>query len=162
MALPMALPMTLPTALPMSLAMTLLMSLPANLQLASSLVNDTSDKVCSTLASSLVTDKANIDLPLPLLLYPNISLPFHFHCITCIDLRTAHSYIINILLGSKLFFQFFNLWFLPITQNMFPCPAIATLIIIVRSQYFFLLFNQWLYLGIFLLISYYLTILMIM
>ena len=99
MALLMALPMILPTALPMSLAMTLLMSLPANLQLASSLVNDTSDKVCSTLASSLVTDETNIDLPLPLLLYPNISLPFHYYCITGIDLRTAHSYIINILLG---------------------------------------------------------------
>ena len=37
------------------------------------------------LASSLVTDVTNIDLTLPLLPFPNITLSLNFHCITGID-----------------------------------------------------------------------------
>ena len=77
MALPMALPMTLHTVLPMNL--------PMDLPLVSSLVTDASDKFCSTLESSLMTDDTNIYLPLHLLPYPNISMSFHFYCITDID-----------------------------------------------------------------------------
>ena len=75
----MALPMLLPTALPMVLPTALALALPTDLPLASSLVTDARNKVCSTLAFSLVTDENNIDLPLPLLPYPNISLQLHFY-----------------------------------------------------------------------------------
>ena len=98
MALPMALSTTLPTALPMTLSMALLTYPP----IASSLVTDASDEVCSTLTSSLVIDETNIDLPLPLLPYPNMVLPFHFHCITGIDLTYLLSYLPSLLLKDLL------------------------------------------------------------
>ena len=85
-AIPVALPTVLPTALPTALSMTL----PTAWPIASSLMTDTNDKVSSTLTFSLVTNDTNIDLQWPLLPYPNISLSFHFHCITCIDF-TYHS-----------------------------------------------------------------------
>ena len=39
----------------------------------------------STLVSNLVTDASNTGLNFPLFPFPNISLPFRFHCITGID-----------------------------------------------------------------------------
>ena len=85
MTLPMDLPISLPTALLMVLPMALPMALLTDLLIASSLMTNEINKVCSPLSSSLVTDETNIDLPLPLLSYPNISLQIHFHCITRID-----------------------------------------------------------------------------
>ena len=102
MALLMALPTALPTAIPMALPTALSIALPTDLLIASSLVTDAGDKVCSTLASSLVIDETNIDLPLPLLPYPNMVLPFHFHCITGIDLTYLLSYLPSLLLKDLL------------------------------------------------------------
>ena len=101
-ALPMALPTVLPTALSMALSTALSMDLPTDLTIASSLVTDASDEFCSILASSLVIDETNIDLPLPLLPYPNMVLPFHFHCITGIDLTYLLSYLPSLLLKDLL------------------------------------------------------------
>ena len=97
MALLMALPTALPTAIPMALPTALSIALPTDLLIASSLVTDAGDKVCSTLASSLVIDETNIDLPLPLLPYPNMLLPFHFHCITGINFTYLPSYLPSLL-----------------------------------------------------------------
>ena len=77
MALPMDLPMALSTALPMAL--------PTDLSIVSSLVPDARNVVCLYLVSSFVTDATNINLPVPLSQYPKTSLPFHLHCIRCID-----------------------------------------------------------------------------
>ena len=68
------------------------------------------------LASSLVTDATNIDLTLPLLPFPNITLPLNFHCITGIDfmyhplLYHNHSaWIESILPILQLLISFFSL-----------------------------------------------------
>ena len=100
--LPTALSMTLPMALPTTLPTTLSIAQPTDLPIVSSLVTDKSDKVCSTLTSSLVIDETNINLPLPLLPYPNISLRFHFHCITGIDFTYLLSYLPSLLLKDLL------------------------------------------------------------
>ena len=55
--------------------------------LSSNLMVDSNYKFCSTLASHHATDETNIDLPLPLSPYSNISLPFHCHCITGIEFK---------------------------------------------------------------------------
>ena len=108
----MALPMALPTDLPTTLSMTL----PTAQLMVSSIVTDANDKVSSTFTINLVTHEANIGLKLPSLPYPNISLPFHFHFILQASmLRTTHSHIITILLGSNLFFPFFDFSFLCFT-----------------------------------------------
>ena len=101
-ALIIALPMALHTTLPTALHTALSMALPTDLPIASSRVTDASDKFCSTLVSSLVIDDTNIDLLLPLLPYPNILLPFYFHCITGIDFTYLPSYIPSLLLKDLL------------------------------------------------------------
>ena len=48
---------------------------------ASILTNDALEKINSALSYNLVTNAANIDLILPLLPFPNASLPCNFDCI---------------------------------------------------------------------------------
>ena len=59
---------------------------------ASSRTNDILENIDSTLVSSRVTDVANIDLTLPLLPFPNTSLSFNLHCITGINF-TYHQFL---------------------------------------------------------------------
>ena len=71
------------------------------------LTNGTLENIDSTFASSLVNTAANIDLTLPLLPFPNISLPI-FIVLQVFILLTTHSYITITPLESNLFFLFFN------------------------------------------------------
>ena len=102
MAPPMALSTALPTALTIAIPTALSMDLPMDIPIESSPLTDTNDKFCPTLASSLMIDETKIDLPLPLLPYLNILLPFNFHCITCIDCTYLLSYLPSLLLKNLL------------------------------------------------------------